>query len=256
MKRLLILLALVTSAAYGQASGTITATGATCAVTNACLSTSVANTIATANVTVSGTYVGTLQFEGSGDGTNFFSLSGAQLTSSTAAVNTGGTWTFSVAGLTNIRVRASAYTSGTATVTILLSAAPAAVVPAATNDPCFSNTPKQSVAVNISTATTTQLVALSGQQTIYVCGFVLSMTGTTAANTVTFEYGTGATCGTGTTVLTGPISSGILTAGATVVSYENGLATVFKTIPGQALCILSTVATGPSIAGVVTFVQQ
>lgn len=78
--------------------------------------------MATVVVTVSGTYVGTLQFEGSGDGDTTWQSCSGTLSSNpaTAATSTTSTgqWRFPVAGLTSFRVRMSAYTSGTANATI------------------------------------------------------------------------------------------------------------------------------------------
>ena len=67
---------------------------------------------------ISGTFVGTVTFEGSTDGTNFTALTvtpvygGANVTTATAQ----GIWRASIAGLQKIRVRVSAYTSGAITV--------------------------------------------------------------------------------------------------------------------------------------------
>lgn len=117
-------------------------------------------------------------------------------------------------------------------------------------DPCESAAVKKSsVAVNISSATTTQLVALSGSTSVYVCGFAASMLGTTPA--ATLEYGTGTNCGTGTTTLTGAIAP---TSGSFVLLNVGG-PTVVTGASGNALCLLSG-GTTPSIQGVLTYVQQ
>ena len=113
-------------------------------------------------------------------------------------------------------------------------------------DPCLSRgAVKSSVPFTITSATTTQLVALSGTKSIYVCGVVLL---TNAASTLSFEYGTGATCGTGTTALTPvfPISSNV------VLGYGGAVITAPS---ANALCALSAVGT-TSAVGVITYVQQ
>jgi hypothetical protein len=117
-------------------------------------------------------------------------------------------------------------------------------------DPCQSNgTPKQSVALNVSSATTTQLIALSAGKQIFVCGFNFTMVGT--AQTAAFEYGTGASCGTGTTLLTGTMADG--TVSDIVVGMYPG-STVMTAPAGNALCILTTGTAG--VQGLLTYVQQ
>lgn len=69
---------------------------------------------------VTGTWVGTITFEGSVDGATFQALNATPTNSSSAATTTtaNGVWTGSVGGLKSARARMSAYTSGTAVVTI------------------------------------------------------------------------------------------------------------------------------------------
>jgi hypothetical protein len=80
----------------------------------------VLNGQAVATMQITGTWVGTITFEGSTDGTNFFSVpvvpttGGASVTTTT----TNGNWTASVGGLVRFRATMSSYTSGTATVAI------------------------------------------------------------------------------------------------------------------------------------------
>jgi hypothetical protein len=108
----------------------------------------------------------------------------------------------------------------------------------------------QSVAVNITTATTTQIVALSGSTVIRVCGYMLTQGNVTADN-VTFEYGTGASCGTGTTVITGPLALPA-TVGA-VIAQTAGSGSLFRGASANALCILTSAA--GTVTGYVTFAQ-
>jgi hypothetical protein len=118
-------------------------------------------------------------------------------------------------------------------------------------DPCQSNgVAKTSVAINLTTATTTQLVALAAGQSVYVCGY--NFTETSVAQTAQFEYGTGASCGTGTTVLTGPFTS---TTTNTIVVGEYSGGTIMTAPTGNALCIVSTGA-AVVIGGSLTYVQQ
>ncbi len=124
-------------------------------------------------------------------------------------------------------------------------------------DPCAYAT-KSSVAINITTATTTSLVAASGTTTVYVCGFSLTISpaGTTA-DTIQFEYGTGAACVTTQTVLTGTFGNGDLTTAAAVtpISYGGSGQTVFQSIASNAICAVSA-GNAVSIQGVMTYVQQ
>lgn len=260
MKKLLgIILLCLCSAAFGQvpsASGTITASGSTCATTNACIGLHAASGVNTATITISGTYVATLQFEGSNDGINFVSLSGGSLAISTASVNVVGTWTVNIAGLTDLRVRASAYTSGTATVTLNTSTAiPNLGSSTQQGDPCQNpSITKQSAFANITTATTTQLIAVSGITSIYVCGYWLDIASTTTASTALLEYGTGGTCGTGTTVLTATMTNGTLAD--TFKLYGGAGQSVHKVPAGQALCVVTTVGSTPTTGITVTYVQM
>ena len=140
-------------------------------------------------------------------------------------------------------------------VAIMLLISATALGQAAAVDPCFSNTPKSNVSVSITTATTTQLVALSGTTSIYICGFTGTVNSATTATTLQFEYGTGASCGTGTTVLTGAMNTGGSTAaGSVVISFADPGST-FKTAAGNALCVVTT-GTTINVQGVLTYIQQ
>lgn len=127
-------------------------------------------------------------------------------------------------------------------------------------DPCqVPGVLKSSVAVNLTTATTTQLVALIANQKIYVCGFVGTIApSATVADTLAFEFGTGASCGTGTTLLTGTFGNGEVPAANTTAPVPITFAdpgTTFSTPAGTALCAL-TAGTVVNVQGVLTFVQQ
>ena len=99
--------------------GTITAQSATCPVsylstTSACVTLQLSPTSYLGSIVVGGTFSATLQFEVSADGgTTWVAAPGG--TSSTTAP---GTWTLTVAPYSFLRVRASAYTSGVAVVTL------------------------------------------------------------------------------------------------------------------------------------------
>lgn len=108
------------------------------------------------------------------------------------------------------------------------------------------STANSSVPINISTATTTQLVALSGTTKIYVTHWDVIAAGT---GNITLEYGTGTTCGTGTTALTGAYN---LTAQAGI-SVGTGVAPVLIVPAGNALCALTSAAV--QMSGAVTYQQ-
>lgn len=103
-----------------------------------------------------------------------------------------------------------------------------------------------SVAINVSTATTTQLVALSGSLVIYVTSFDVIAGGT---GNITFVYGTGSSCGTGTTSLTGAYP---LTAQAGIAK-GSGIGTVLKVPAGNALCVLTSASV--QMSGSVSYQQ-
>lgn len=74
-------------------------------------------------IQVSGTWVGTLTFEGSMDGTNWTTwtlVSGASTNhiTATATTSTNGLFSHKLCGLSRFRVRFSGYTSGTASILI------------------------------------------------------------------------------------------------------------------------------------------
>lgn len=125
-------------------------------------------------------------------------------------------------------------------------------------DPCLSpSVKKSSVPINITTATTTQLVAASANAAIYVCGysFTISQVATTA-NTLQFEYGTGASCGTGTTALTGLFGAGGVTAAPPLLIQAPSDGTDITAPAGNALCAVTAIGASGSFQGVLTYVQQ
>lgn len=274
MKRLLFLTPILfCGMAFGQsATRTTAALSVTCAnSTTTCNGTANSQLnvgigeYALATVTVTGTFTGaTIFFEFSDDGGNtwyqntctradiFLQENSEALTDSTNRA-----WDCGVAASSFFRIRLSAIATGAVNAAMTLSTAqiePAQTVALTATDPCQTSAiTKQSVVINITTATTTSLVAISGNTQIFVCGFAITFGSTVTADTIQFEYGTGATCGTGTTVLTGAFNTNGLLTGT--ISY-GGSATIFKTIAAQRLCAVSTVGTGPSIQGVLTFVQQ
>jgi hypothetical protein len=258
MKRLLLFL-LFATAVWGQGSplspvapvvGNLNAAQASagtgsCATTNACLPIHLGGN-GYATLSLSGTWVGTITIEQSADQGQTWYTIGTQTAN--------GVDSYAVAGMSDLRARVSVYTSGTVAATITYAGGAMGSGPNAVPNPCLSaGVSIKSAIFNITTATTTQLIAGSGTTSIYPCGFSLSMIATVAADTILFESGTGGTCGTATVVATGTYSSGILANGAVVITHPLPLT---PAAPGAGFCAITTVGTGPSIAGTVTYVQQ
>lgn len=112
------------SAQGSLVTGTIQSSASTCQTqggSTACVFLQVVPQTNSADITVAGTYSGTLQFEVSGDGGATWIGVLAYPPNSTSGVTstTGtGTWTASMAGHTWVRVRASALASGVASITL------------------------------------------------------------------------------------------------------------------------------------------
>jgi hypothetical protein len=106
-----------------RAYGNITASGSSCTTTPAaCVILSFPNQQTGASVvSITGTWTATVQFEASSDGgDNWVAINSTPPNSTTAVTSAtaNGTWQANVAGFTNIRVRCSAFTSGTIVVVI------------------------------------------------------------------------------------------------------------------------------------------
>ena len=114
---LLSLALLMAIPAFGQAgpapssTGSINAASAACATTSSCVTLSMYAATTSVSVTVSGTFSATLQPEQSGDGINWSSAG-------LATISAVGTTTYTTNAMLGFRIRASAYVSGTAVVTI------------------------------------------------------------------------------------------------------------------------------------------
>ena len=139
----------------------------------------------------------------------------------------------------------AAYTCGTTYPTAGSITASFSPVNTVSADPCVVS-PKSTVSIAISTATTTQLVALATGKAIYVCGFTATVG---ASSTIQFEYGTGSACGNGTTALTG-----VFTPATAAVLSLTGEGTKITAPASNALCAVSTGTGG--INGVLTYSAQ
>jgi hypothetical protein len=98
------------------------------------------------------------------------------------------------------------------------------------------------VAVNVSASGNTELVALTTNQTIYVCDVLLVAGGTVEAQLI---YGTGTACATGETDMTGAVA---LVANT---GYAHDFKGRLKTAASNALCLELSGAV--SVQGVVTY---
>lgn len=121
-------------------------------------------------------------------------------------------------------------------------------------DPCSNpNVAKAFAVVNISTATTTELVAAPAvaTQVTYVCGFTATVTGTSP--TLLFKTGTkvSTACDTGPTSQSGTYA---VTSGSFIKIDANG-GTILTGAAGGELCLTSG-GTTPSIQGNLAYVTQ
>jgi hypothetical protein len=100
------------------------------------------------------------------------------------------------------------------------------------------------VVVNQTSATTTQLVALTAGQSIYICGWSINTIGAAGPPTWKLVSGTGADCVTNTTDLTGVHTSTPTTT--LVQNWDYGGAGggyVIKATVAHAVCITTTTTT-------------
>ena len=120
--------------------------------------------ISTVSLQLTGTWTGQLEFEGSVDGTNYQSVEASNGTATVNAATGNDIYILPGAGYTKIRVRASSWTSGRATITFLASTGPATsiltgAIPAGTNI-------IGKVGIDQTTAGTTNAVAVTAVKTI------------------------------------------------------------------------------------------
>lgn len=110
---------------------------------------------------------------------------------------------------------------------------------------------KSSAVINISSATTTELVAAAAGKVVYLCNATLTLNGTTPS--IKFEYGTkvSTACDTGATALTGTYAP---TAGSMLKLSDPG--TQFYTPAANELCAVTAGTSTPSWQGHINYVQQ
>lgn len=222
-----LVLLLCGASAYAQqapsSTGNITASGTTCLTTNACISLQLITNTSAVSVTLTGTFSATLVFEKSADnGTTW----ATQDTQTGTGLNT-----YIVPALTNFRVRASAYTSGTVGVFINSSQAPVAGGSGSITAGTINTIPKYTAATTIGNS----LLTDDGTTLIYTGTGGLKSTPTGGiGGTLTLPEGTTATASAGNDVCYGDS-----TAHAIKCANNNGS---FFSIP-------QTIATGTSAMG-------
>ena len=182
-----------------------------------------------ATVSVSGTYAGvSFVFEASDDGTNYYTVNavrndlGVIETGGVLLTNTTRTWDLAIGGFTNFRVRATAYTSGTAAVGVTFQAMPYEPTPAVTVSP-IKPTYMAATAAFTPPATPTDLFVISGSATkaIKILRVELTATQTTAGINTFFlaKRSTANTAGTAVATTKVPTDSAFASATATVQHY-------------------------------------
>jgi hypothetical protein len=106
--------------------------------------------------------------------------------------------------------------------------------------------------LQMTTATTTQLVALLSGAKVRVCAYAIQGSTTSTATTLKLVYGTGTACATGTTALTPAWN---MPASSTALPFAEGKGDgeLFQTPAGNALCATSSAAGTVNIS--ITFAQ-
>ena len=136
---------------------------------------------------------------------------------------------------------------------IALLLAPVALGQANTSQPLQTQTNCNNFAqLQMTTATTTQLVALVAGQKVRVCAYAIQGSTTATATTLKLVYGTGTACPTGTTALTPAWN---MPASSTALPFSEGKGTgeLFQTPAGNALCATSSAAGTVNIS--ITYAQ-
>lgn len=112
-----------------------------------------------------------------------------------------------------------------------------------TNDRQF-NCPNQAVVTFTAASGSVQIVGLTGGQIIRICHVSLA---SDALTDITFQYGTGSNCGTGTNTIAGPYKN------VTALSFTFGPESALRTIASNEFCINSSATV--TIGGVVTYAK-
>lgn len=130
-------------------------------------------------------------------------------------------------------------------------------------DPCnsLSQANRKTSIISITSSTTVQLATPVNGQVVYPCSLILDLNVNSSATiTAQFEYGTGGTCGTGTTNLTGAMAGGASTGLGPVFLGLSGN-TLWNIPASQGLCIVTVIGGAPTSPnngafGSITYIQQ
>ena len=177
--------ALRTSASAAAVSDTNTTGSLTSAIS---VTSPTLNGASTTTIQITGTWVATVVFEASTDGTNFFSISGLPVGGNTVASSTAanGQWQFETGAFALVRARVSAYTSGTVVITVRTSTGASLININATTAAIQTTAPIGSengvVVRNIPLGD--QFITGQGVQTAVGQNIILSVAGATATDTV------------------------------------------------------------------------
>lgn len=235
---------------------------------------------------VRGTWTGTLQVEKSIDGfatwTVTFFLDANQVFITNAQITAIGTYVGNAAGATSLRLRATSWTSGTATVTLRATNAVAGVylqnslrlidsgsgsnaqlsikagsTPPATGDTAVvvaqspNAAPICDSSINFSQTANAQLVTAAAGQKVYICGIVLV---SATAQSVSLVEGTGTTCATGIAGLIGGSSASMALSANGGFSSVSGSPWISTKTAGDELCLLQS-GTG-NVSGTISYRVQ
>lgn len=127
MRRLFIVLLLLTGTLYGQSTGNaygnLLAASTDCS-TVPCVSLGIRSSDSSAAIQLSGAFTGGVQFEATADGTNWASITPVAGPVLLPGSTSTGIWQFAVAGLSGLRVRPLIVSTGAIQVSINASSAP------------------------------------------------------------------------------------------------------------------------------------
>ncbi len=106
--------------------------------------------------------------------------------------------------------------------------------------------------LQMTTATTTQIVALVAGAEVRICSYAIQGSTTSTATTLKLVYGTGTACASGTTSLT-PAWNMPASSTALPFTQGHGVGELFQTPAGDALCATNSAAGTVNIS--VTYAQ-